>query len=234
MSTKEQSSVSTQKRILFLCIVILLGLWMAYSYYHGGLFYFLLHGDTQETVVYIQSFGALSQLVFLTIVILEVVLAPIPPLLLYVIGGALFGSLYGGILALIGNLLGAYINFSVARILLKRGVEKHVDERIHKIFDKYFSKYGTFSIFILRVNPFTSSDLVSYLAGLTNVKTVQFLTATTIGLAPLIFFQTFLGDTAIEHNPLLVGLTTFFSLVYVILFAYLIIIALIKKHRNKK
>jgi uncharacterized membrane protein YdjX (TVP38/TMEM64 family) len=165
-------------------------------------------------------------------VILEVVLAPIPALILYVVAGIIFGGFIGGVLTLIGNSIGAFIDFKLARVLGKRNIEKKVDKKLKEKFDRFFDKYGGLSIFILRVNPFTSSDLVSYLSGFTKIKTIKFITATTLGLIPMIFVQTYLGDIFIKDNPILLGLTLLFSVLYLALFIYLIIISLTKKEEK--
>ena len=116
--------------------------------------------------------------VFIIIVILEVVLAPIPALALYIAGGALFGTFLGGMLTLIGNLIGAFIAFWIARRFGRDFVEKRVDANTRKKFDNFSEKYGIFSFFLLRVNPFTTSDLFSYLSGLTKMKVRTFLLGT--------------------------------------------------------
>jgi len=218
-----------KKHQLLLFVLILLFAGILYSYFNRGLFYFLFDGNSKYILSYIRSFGVFSHVAFVLIVVLEVVLAPIPPFALYIIGGILFGGFYGGALALAGNTIGAYIDFMIARNLMKKGIEKKVDIKLRRTFERYFERFGTVSIFLLRVNPVTSSDLVSYLAGLTSLRPVPFLVATTLGLAPLVFFQTLVGDNLFQKNSFFVGITIFFSIFYFILFLYLITLSLIKK-----
>ena len=225
--------LSYMKNYFFIITIFLIFLfWFIYSYFTQGLFFHLINNNVDQFITFIESFGIFSQIVFVTIVILEVVFAPLPPLILYIAAGILFGGFYGGILVLIGNLIGSYIDFILVRNFL--GKKMYIEKNFRKKFEKYFEKYGGLSIFILRINPFTTSDLVSYLAGLTPISKTKFLIATALGLIPLIFVQTYLGSSIIKENTFLMGLTIFFSLVYVVIFFYILSISLIKKHSNKK
>jgi len=218
-----------KKHWIFLSIITLFIAWMIYSYFSQGIIFSLINSDATKVINFVNSFGIFAAIIFVLLVILEVVLAPIPPLILYIVAGVLFGGFLGGILTLIGNSVGAFIDFKIARRFGKKSIEKNLDKKLKNKFDKFFNKYGGLSIFILRINPFTTSDLVSYLSGLTKIKTWKFLLATTLGLIPLIFIQTYLGDILIRDNPLLVGITILFSVLYLAVFVYLIIISLSKK-----
>lgn len=79
-------------------IILLLCLIFFYSYYSRGIIYSISNSDQESVINFIDSFGVFSYVIFILIVILEVVLAPIPALALYVAGGALFGTFLGGLL----------------------------------------------------------------------------------------------------------------------------------------
>ena len=211
-----------KKNFSLLLTILLILILFAYSYFNKGIAYSLLNSNIEQINTFINSFGIFAFLIFVFLVVLEVVLAPIPPLALYIIAGSLFGGLLGGILTLIGNLIGAFICFKIARKLGENTINKTINKKLKKKFDKFFNKYGTLAIFILRINPLTTSDLVSYLAGFTKIKTLRFLIATGLGLVPLIFIQTFLGDIIITKNPIFSILIILFSLIYLLIFIYLI------------
>lgn len=206
---------------IFLIILILVIIWFAYSYFNQGIIFSLIHSDSAQVVQFVESFGIFAALIFVFLVILEVVLAPMPPLVLYIVAGFLFGGFLGGVLTLIGNLAGAMIDFKIARKIGRKKIEKTMNKNLKKKFDKFFDKHGALSIFILRINPLTTSDLVSYLAGLTKIKPIKFLIATGVGLIPLIFIQTYLGDV-IKNSPIISALVILFSIFYLLIFIYLI------------
>lgn len=202
---------------------------MIYSYFHNGIIKLLIQGDIEKVINFISSFEIFAEIILILLVVLEVVLAPIPPLVLYIVAGILFGGFLGGILVLVGNLIGSFIDFKIARNFGNKYIRKKMNEKLKKKFDKFFDKYGGLSIFILRINPLTTSDLVSYLSGLTKIKALKFMIATTLGLIPLIFIQTYFGDFFISNNPILLGITILFSVVYLAIFFYLLIISLHSK-----
>lgn len=219
---------------IFTLILTLFLAWIIYSYVNKGIIFSLMKSDTSTVISFVHSFGLFAAVIFVLLVILEVVLAPIPPLALYIVAGLLFGGFLGGCLTLLGNLIGAFIDFILARNFGRGVVETNVPEKLRRRFDRFFEKHGGLAIFLLRVNPLTTSDLVSYLSGLTKMKLRTFIIATGLGLIPMIFLQTYFGDFFIKSSPILSGIIILFSVFYLIIFLYLIFIALFKKKKAKK
>jgi len=172
----------------------------------------------------------LAALVFILLITLEVIFAPIPPLILYLVGGVMFGGLLGGVYALIGNTLGATIDFWIARTFGRSYIEKKVPLKIRHKFDRFFSKYGTISIFLLRVNPLTTSDIFSYLAGFSKMRYLGFISATILGLIPYVFIQSYLGDIFTRNNIIF---NTFLLLSFIYIIIFVILIILIKSSDKK-
>jgi uncharacterized membrane protein YdjX (TVP38/TMEM64 family) len=96
-------------------LAVALAGWTMWSYFSGGIVAVLLApgrsaADTITVIQdYFRSFGILAPLVYVGIVTIEVVIAPIPGLMLYAPGGMVFGGFLGGLLSLLGNTLGAGI-----------------------------------------------------------------------------------------------------------------------------
>ncbi len=218
-----------KKNILIISIFILILFLITYSYFRKGLIYFLINADINFLVDKIDSFGFWAYLIFFILIILEVVLAPFPPFGLYVAGGILFGAFLGGVIILLGNLIGAGIDFFISKKYGRSFFEKRVNKKTVKLFDKFSKKYGGYSIFLLRLNPFTSSDLFSYIAGLSKMKTSHFLFGTFFGLIPMVFLQTYFGELFIKKNSFLSFIIILLSIIYLVVFAYFIIKSLRKK-----
>ena len=60
---------------------------------------------------------------------------------------------------------------------------------------------GAWIVFLLRVNPLTSSDLVSYAAGLAGVPAWKVAAGTFAGMAPLCYAQAYLADRLFRVLP---------------------------------
>jgi len=215
-------------------LVLALIIWSVYSYFTEGLMYHILKKDTQEIINLINSFGFFSWIVFIVLVVLEVVFAPIPAVTLYLISGLIFGTLLGGILVLIGNIIGASIDFYIARKLGRRFIEKKFSYKEIKKFDNFSQNYGFITLFLLRLNPFTSSDIFSYLSGFTKIRFIKFIFATSLGLAPLIFIQTYLGGLIISISPLLSNILLIITLIFILAIIFMAITWLKKPKRNKR
>lgn len=192
-----------------------------YSYSTQGFVYKIAINDIDSIVTQIQSLGPLAAVALFFLVILEVIAAPIPPLILYVVAGIIFGGFFGGIIVLAGNIVGATLAFVFARTIGRDYLKKKIGKENGARFDKITEKYGPLGIFLLRIYPITSSDLVSYLAGLSKIKITHFIIATTLGLIPLVFSQTYLGSDIIKENSFLLTALVSISVAYLLFFVYL-------------
>lgn len=200
--------------IIFLLIV---AAWFLYSYFNEGFVYSLVSGDIIEITSNIQSFGYWGLLIFFILIVLECVFAPFPPLIIYIAGGVVFGGFAAGIIALFANAIGAAIAFKISKIYGRNWVINHVPKQVMQKVEDYMKEYGSASIFLLRLNPLTSTDFTSYAAGLTKMNFKKFLFWTTLALAPSIFLQTYFGQE-IMQNPLLFKLAIIAAILYVVSF----------------
>jgi uncharacterized membrane protein YdjX (TVP38/TMEM64 family) len=219
--------------VIILILILLIAVFL-YSYSSKGIVYSISQSDSDSVVNFVDSFGGFAYPIFILLTILEVIFAPIPPLALYVAGGALFGTFLGGFLTLIGNLIGALIAFWIARRFGRDFVEKRVDTITRKKFDTFSEKYGALSLFILRINPFTTSDLFSYLSGLTKMKVRSFLLGTGLGLIPMIFAQAYFGEAFVKNYPILYAVLVWISIAYLLVFVYLIFRTLSMKKKEDR
>jgi len=88
-----------KKHFDYLIIGIVLALifgWGYFSYINEGIIYYLISGDINQVTNYLEGFGIIAGIVLILITIIEVIVAPIPPLVLYVVAGILFGTFWGG------------------------------------------------------------------------------------------------------------------------------------------
>ena len=178
---------------------------------------------------YFESWGAWAPLIYVFVVAIEVFVAPIPGLMLYAPGGLIFGGFLGGLLALIGNVLGAGIAAVSMQIFrgerLERFLERDkVEKIVHQLRDS-----GVWVILALRINPLTTTDLVSYAAGLAGIPVWKVMLGTTIGMAPLCWAQAYLAEELFESMPWLIYPLVLVAVVYVFVAVFLVRKALAKE-----
>lgn len=148
--------------------------------------------------------GVLAPLVYVAFVTGEVVVAPIPGLMLYAPGGLVFGPILGGLLAIIGNSLGAGIACRLTRMFGPELLERFFPGDQGAEVRNQLDRRGGWLIFFLRINPLTSTDLVSYAAGFTRISVWKVMLATACGMAPLCFLQSWLSDSLLTAFPKLI------------------------------
>ena len=177
-----------------------------WSYRSGGLI-FALFGATRDSNQsldilrqYLANWGALGPVAYLLLVIVEVLVAPLPGTLLYAPGGAIFGGFLGGSLSLAGNVIGAWLACLIARFW-GEPVTRALDSPRFISIRKALAERALWLILLLRVNPLTSSDLVSYAAGLVGVPVWKVVVGTLLGMAPLCYAQSYVADRLFSVLP---------------------------------
>jgi uncharacterized membrane protein YdjX (TVP38/TMEM64 family) len=206
---------------LWLIFALLAGFFIT-SYANEGIVYDLIRSDLQadEKLIRLQEsfakLGVLAPLVYLAMVTIEVVVAPIPGLMLYAPGGIIFGVWLGGALALAGNTLGAGVACQLARTLKPRWMDASLTSAKSIVIREKLERHGGWIIFFLRLNPLTSCDLISYVAGFTRIRISTVMFATALGMAPLCFAQSWLASELLVVAPSLLYLLIVALLVYLV------------------
>jgi len=188
-------------------LAITAGVW---SYLTGGTVRILVDGagalaDSGQSLAALRAaldrWGRLAPAVYVAAVVIEVLVAPIPGTLLYAPGGALFGGLMGGTLSLIGNTLGAAIACGVGSAIGEGAVSRRMEGTKLASYRAAIQERGVWIVLLLRINPLTSSDLVSYMAGAVGVPIWRVALGTFIGMAPLCYAQAYLAEQIFDVLP---------------------------------
>jgi uncharacterized membrane protein YdjX (TVP38/TMEM64 family) len=199
---------------VYAAIALLLTLagWATWSYETGGILRVLLvpptdGGTTLDALrVYVLGWGMWAPVVYVAAVTVEVLVAPIPGTLLYAPAGAIFGGFMGGTLSLIGNVSGAAIACWLAGTFGSRfgqeWVKRHNESgQLTRLHARLQSRGVWIVIALLRLNPLTSSDLVSYAAGLAGIRVRHVAAGTFLGMLPQCYLQAYLAQTLFEALP---------------------------------
>lgn len=141
---------------------------------------------------FIDGKGSLGPIVYVILLTLLPLLL-FPDSIIVIAGGMAFGLGWGIILTSIGSLLGGMISFYIARYVGKDFIQKYTKD-LSVFRGKENKVNGFFLILILRLIPMFPFKVVSYSAGVTNVRAKDFAIATVIGSIPGIVVYTNLGD----------------------------------------
>lgn len=213
---KRTESTRANRLIAFLVAAAFV-LIAAASYYTEGFIWALFQDATAGQRVdlikaYFEQFGSWGPLAYLVAVTIEVVVAPIPGTALYLPGGAIFGWFVGGTMSLLGNVIGAGIACTISRYALAGAMTTKNPQFV--ALKQSIEERGVLVIFLLRLNPLTSSDLVSYAAGTTAISASKVMAGTFLGMLPLCYVQAYFADELIHAFPWLIYLLIPVCLVY--------------------
>ncbi|MGD2272719.1 MAG: TVP38/TMEM64 family protein [Desulfobacterales bacterium] len=140
--------------------------------------------------------GNMAPLFYMLVMATAVVISPIPSLPLDVAAGAAFGPFLGTLYSVIGALGGAVISFMITRVMGRELLEPFLGGHIN--FCKHCSdKLLTKIVFLSRLLPVVSFDIVSYGAGLTRMSLKNFCLATFLGMLPLTFVYNYFGSVLV-------------------------------------
>ena len=160
-------------------------------------------GDVAGLRDYILSFGVWAPVVSALLMILQTLAAPLPGFLLAFANGLAFGAFWGGMLSFVSAALAATLSFWLARALGRPPVEALVGKAGLEQADRWFARWGTYTVLIARLVPIISFDIISYAAGLTPMRFRNFLGATLVGMAPATFLYAYLGEQAPQYVQVL-------------------------------
>jgi uncharacterized membrane protein YdjX (TVP38/TMEM64 family) len=148
---------------------------------------------------------------FILVVIVEVVIAPIPGGAIGYMGAARFGFWHAWPLLYIGNVIGTTLVFFLARRVGTPLFEENVTEKTRKRYD-YLLQHNLLLLWIVYSVPLIPVDVLSVLAGLSKISAKRFLSIALTGYVFYTGIVAFLGDFVAE----VVGVTEAIVLLVVI------------------
>ncbi len=181
-------------------IVVVLLLAGVYLYLSEiGLLAVIMDGSAlRERIV---QLGILGPLAVIALIAGAIVLSPIPSAPIALAAGAAFGHVWGGVYILIGAEIGALVAFAIARLLGYEVLKRWFGEE--RLSLGLLGSQNTLMgiVFVTRLLPFISFDLVSYAAGLTQLTAWRFAAATLAGIVPASFLLAHFGVGMTSSDP---------------------------------
>ncbi len=127
-------------------------------------------------------------------------MVPVTVLILGTVVG--FGAWPGGLYAMLGALASAMAGFLLGRVLGRSAVERLLGGRMEKV-AHWFTRRGVVTVAVVRNMPVAPYSMVNLAAGATELRAMDFLAGTVIGLAPGIVAFSVFGETIVHfaENP---------------------------------
>lgn len=180
----------------------------------GLIYYFIVNSSFVSQFESIDSlkqfiigFGISAPIILIIIQALQNIIPIVPTEIVSLVAGFVFGAALGSFYSLLGCLLGSAMVFIIARKYGKGLAEKLFDKKEVVHFNLFFKKNKMWAIFIARIAPLFPNDLVSFSAGLTDIKFGAFNLSSTLGFVFETVIMTYLGaqlSVGITATPLIV------------------------------
>jgi uncharacterized membrane protein YdjX (TVP38/TMEM64 family) len=162
-----------------------------------------LVSEPEEFRDLIQSYGYTGVLIFVLIQIIQIVIPVIPGEVVQVAGGYIFGTWLGTLYLMIGVIVGSICAFFAARLLGYPLVRSFVSEnKLGRMRELMQGKKSDVVVFILFLLPGLPKDVLTYIAGLTPIKSVRFLVMASMARFPALLASAYLGDNLHEKDYL--------------------------------
>jgi uncharacterized membrane protein YdjX (TVP38/TMEM64 family) len=129
----------------------------------------------------------------------------LPRLWVSAIAGALFGTLWGTLLALAATLVGAAIVYGIGRVVLAVMVRRRMGPRL-ATWQGRFEANAFWWVLYMRLFPLSNATLAGLLCGACRIPFQPYLAGSFLGFIPLTVVFAIFGNGGVQGNLYLVGL----------------------------
>jgi uncharacterized membrane protein YdjX (TVP38/TMEM64 family) len=192
------SSINWRRILLLAFCLLLVGVffvvWQVPSFVE-----FRNNFDSETIKKMVQRAGIWGPLLVIALMTFAVVMSPLPSAPIALASGAAYGHFLGTLYVLAGAEAGALIAFGLARVLGRETLHHWFGERLEI---GLLGSQNTLmlTVFLSRLLPFISFDLVSYAAGLSYLRFWRFAFATLAGIIPASFLLAHFGAEITTTN----------------------------------
>jgi len=156
--------------------------------------------DRDQVEQFVAGFGRWAPLAFMTLQVLQVVLAPVPGEATGFIGGYIFGTAGGFIYSSLALAAGSWINFAIGRYVGRRYVRRWIPTDKLARFDHLLKRQGIIVLLILFIFPGFPKDYLCLFLGITAIPLKAFLLIASVGRMPGTFMLSLQGEFLFQKN----------------------------------
>jgi len=149
--------------------------------------------SADEATRFIRSWGAWGVIGSIGLMVLHSVI-PFPSEIITIANGMIYGKFWGTVISWTGAMLGAYVAFGLARFFGRPFVKNILPEKQWDKLDQWSKRTAAVDLFLARLLPVISFNLVNYVAGMTPVSLWTFTWTTGLGILPVTVLMVVLGD----------------------------------------
>jgi uncharacterized membrane protein YdjX (TVP38/TMEM64 family) len=161
-----------------------------------------LFSNPTEIRTYVASFGIWAPVIFVSLYVFQIIVAPIPGTLMNFAGGLLFGWWKGVFFSWASCIIGAAISISIMRAFGRSLMRIFISEEKLDRFDGYVRSRGWVYLFLLYIVPNPIGDAVNYMSALSNIKLWKLLLMVAVGRLPSLIVGSWLGKQSVHFKTI--------------------------------
>lgn len=144
----------------------------------------------------INSFGSLAPLAALSLIVLSTLIPPLPlPIpLIEIASGLAFGFRAGFVLVWISQIISSILAFKTSKFFSNRFLGKILQNKFWNSYRSYIDQKGARAVFTMRATLGAPFNIVSFLAGLSQMDLKSFTLATILGTIPEALLFSLIGS----------------------------------------
>lgn len=167
---------------------------------------------------YLLSFGAATPLLSILLMVIQSVFPFVPGIVMTITNAWLFGWAMGSLYTCVGALLGATLDFFIARWYGRPLFGKLMHGKFAAMLDRYVRRHGAVAVLISRLVPIVPFKIVSYSAGFSNMPPRLFALVTLLGQIPGIVLYSILGEHILKNGYAILIATAVLMLIALLVF----------------
>ena len=197
------TAVSILKLLMLLGIVVVIPLYI--FFYHGD--FIAEFKSLDDVTAFLQRYKLASIPIYIGLQALQIVISILPGQAFQFAAGYLYRFLPGLIFSLAGAVLGTTISFYLAKLLGHDAVRLFFGkDKTAYYLGRLNSKRAYTIVFIIYLIPGLPKDLVSYIAGVSEMRFKPFLVVSLIGRLPGMCASLLIGDLYLHDHFVAMGI----------------------------
>lgn len=195
----KENSVKAVTLVIFIAVLALIH--VLNPDFYGEFWHVATSGNMQETVDYIDSFGAWAMVFSFLLDVLINALGFLPSIFVSTANGLLFGIVPGIIVSWLAETVGVIISFILMRTILRSSAEKLIAK------SKYLQKADDFSgrngfkiMLILRAMSYFPSGILTALGAVSKISLRDYALANLIGKFPSTSLEVVIGHDVVNYQ----------------------------------
>lgn len=148
---------------------------------------------------YIYNLDFVGILIILLIQILQIFVAFIPGEIVELLAGFLYGTWYGLLICLVGNVIGSFLIYVTIKTFAKKHTSRFQEKLKHYSFLNNKKKIS-FYLFMIYLIPGVPKDIITYLVPFLPINFISFIIVTSIARIPSIVSSTYSSNSFLNKN----------------------------------